>query len=185
MQPLLEKMNKKIVGIFLVLVTNICYIGNNYLVKWAELGPGEVSLIRGLIQILVFSTIIYVQRKRSSKDDSSPSLKQWILICVYGFFSSTMAYACIMAVSLMPISDLIVICYLCPVFSVILDALVLKRPLTVLSVLLCIIIGKFKVILQYFVKAAFSIFYFSHWGCVSCSAKFHLFDNLRASEFHG
>jgi len=140
MQPLLEKMNKKIVGIFLVLVTNICYIGNNYLVKWAELGPGEVSLIRGLIQILVFSTIIYVQRKRSSKDETSPSLKQWILICVYGFFSSTMAYACIMAVSLMPISDLIVICYLCPVFSVILDALVLKRPLTVLSVLLCIII---------------------------------------------
>jgi len=133
-------MNKKIVGIFLVLVTNICYIGNNYLVKWAELGPGEVSLIRGLIQILVFSTIIYVQRRRSSKDETSPSLKQWILICVYGFFSSTMAYACIMAVSLMPISDLIVICYLCPVFSVILDALVLKRPLTVLSVLLCIII---------------------------------------------
>ena len=135
-------MNKKVVGIFLVLLTNICFIGNNYLVKWAQLGPGEVSLVRGLIQILVFTTIIFIQRRKSTKNNTNPSLKQWILISIYGFFSSTMAYSCIMAVSLMPISDLIVICYLAPVFSVVLDAFVLKRPLTIISILLCLTIGK-------------------------------------------
>merc|ERR1711983_575833 len=38
----------------------------------------------------------------------------------------------------MPIGDLIVICFSSPVFSLILESLILKRPMTVLSVFLCI-----------------------------------------------
>ena len=46
-----------------------------------------------------------------------------------------------MAVPLMPIGDLIVISFSSPVFSVFLESLVLKRTMTVLSVVLCISIG--------------------------------------------
>ena len=35
----------KIIGVILVILINFCYIANNYAVKWAELGAGEVSLI--------------------------------------------------------------------------------------------------------------------------------------------
>lgn len=48
----------KISGALLVLLTNCCYIGNSYLVKWIHLGPGEISLVRGILQIIVFSSII-------------------------------------------------------------------------------------------------------------------------------
>ena len=56
------------------------------------------------------------------------SIKQWILVNLYGMFSSSMGYSAVLAVSMMPIGDLIVITYTAPVFSVILDALILKRP---------------------------------------------------------
>ena len=69
------------------------------------------------------------------------SIKQWILVNLYGMFSSSMGYSAVLAVSMMPIGDLIVITYSAPVFSVILDALILKRPLTILTVILCISIG--------------------------------------------
>ena len=69
------------------------------------------------------------------------SIKQWILVNLYGMFSSSMGYSAVLAVSMMPIGDLIVITYTAPVFSVILDALILKRPLTILTVILCISIG--------------------------------------------
>ena len=54
---------KKVLGLVLVLLVNIIYIGSNYMVKWAELGAGEVTLVRGALQILVFSTIIGIQRR--------------------------------------------------------------------------------------------------------------------------
>ena len=52
---------KKVLGLVLVLLVNIIYIGSNYMVKWAELGAGEVTLVRGALQILVFSTIIGIK----------------------------------------------------------------------------------------------------------------------------
>ena len=72
------------------------------------------------------------------------SIKQWTLVNLYGMFSSSMGYSAVLAVSMMPIGDLIVITYSAPVFSVILDALILKRPLTILTVILCISIGSIK-----------------------------------------
>ena len=48
----------KLCGALLVLLTNCCYISNSYLVKWIHLGPGEISLVRGILQIIGFSSII-------------------------------------------------------------------------------------------------------------------------------
>jgi drug/metabolite transporter (DMT)-like permease len=70
------------------------------------------------------------------------------LLCLYGVTISTASFACLAAIPLMPIGDLIVICFTSPVFSVFLDRLVLKRPLTILSICLClfIIIGDVLVV---------------------------------------
>ena len=70
---------------------------------------------------------------------SSPYLL-YLQIVIYGFAVSTMSFTCLAAIPLMPIGDLIVICFASPVFSVFLDRLVIKRLLTFLSVSLCFLI---------------------------------------------
>ena len=139
---------KKILGILLVILTNLIYIGSNYAVKWAKLGAGEVSLVRGALQVLVFSAILVRNRrektavtKSGENNDKWGQCKKYSLVLIHGFLNSAIGFAMVMAVPLMPIGDLIVISFSSPVFSVILESLILKRPMTVLSVFLCISIG--------------------------------------------
>ena len=121
-------------------------------VKWTELGAGEVTLVEGALQILVFSVILLVARLRRQAEDedggceaAAPAtkhrLRKWALVALRGFLIASMSYACILAVGLMPIGDLIVLAFLSPVFSVVMDAVFLKRRLTLLSVFLCVLIG--------------------------------------------
>ena len=121
-------------------------------VKWTELGAGEVTLVEGALQILVFSVILLVARLRRQAEDEdggceapATALKhrprKWALVALRGFLIASMSYACILAVGLMPIGDLIVLAFLSPVFSVVMDAVFLKRRLTLLSVFLCVLIG--------------------------------------------
>ena len=122
--------------------------------KWTELGAGEVTLVEGGLQILVFSVILLVARLRRQAEDedggceaAAPTpatklrLRKWALVALRGFLIASMSYACILAVGLMPIGDLIVLAFLSPVFSVVMDAVFLKRRLTLLSVFLCVLIG--------------------------------------------
>ena len=137
---------KKTLGILLVLLTNLAYIGSNYAVRWAGLGAGEVSLVRGGLQVLVFSGILLQNYRMHTvpspeKKDYWCTLKKYLLVTIHGFLNAMMAFAMVMAVPLMPIGDLIVISFSSPVFSVFLESLVLKRTMTVLSVVLCISIG--------------------------------------------
>ena len=138
---------KKTLGILLVLFTNLAYIGSNYAVRWAGLGAGEVSLVRGGLQVLVFGGILLENYRmqdavpKPENNDMWCSLKKYLLVAIHGFLNAMVAFAMVMAVTLMPIGDLIVICFSSPVFSVILESLILKRTMTVLTVVLCFSIG--------------------------------------------
>ena len=146
MSTLNSRNGKKILGILLVLFTNLVYIGSNYAVRWAELGASEVSLVRGSLQVLVFSFLLI--RNSGNKAETDPKnngkwckLKKYLLVSLHGFLNAAMGFIMVMAVPLMPIGDLIVICFSSPVFSVILESLLLKRRMTILSVVLSISIG--------------------------------------------
>ena len=138
---------KKTLGILLVLFTNLAYIGSNYAVRWAGLGAGEVSLVRGGLQVLVFGGILLENYRMQDavpnpeNNDMWCTLKKYLLVAIHGFLNAMVAFAMVMAVTLMPIGDLIVICFSSPVFSVILESLILKRTMTVLTVVLCFSIG--------------------------------------------
>ena len=155
----------KTLGVVFVLLVNIIYVSQNYVVKTVRLGAGEVSLVRGLLQILVFSIIMlltrYKQRKhvyvyeheklesgdtllRQKQQDTTvvEGWRTWLLASLRGFLTASMSFCCVMAVPLMPIGDLVVIAFISPVFSLMLECLILKRPLTILAVILCILIGK-------------------------------------------
>ena len=163
------------IGIFLVLVSNVSYIANNYIVKIYSLSASEVSLVRGCQQVLVFSVILVYKNCRSQNEvtDDSKSrsyIKKLFLILLHGFFTATLSFSCVFAVSLMPISDLIVLGFSSPIFSVFLEAFFLKRQLTLVSVFLVFLIGNYYSNLIYF-----NIFYlqlqetfllFNHLSCL-------------------
>ena len=58
------------IGIFLLLVTNILYVSNNYIVKLAQLSAGETALVRGFIQFVVFGTLIIIKKRKFVSDDA-------------------------------------------------------------------------------------------------------------------
>jgi drug/metabolite transporter (DMT)-like permease len=68
------------------------------------------------------------------------SLPTVLLLALYGFCVSSSSFSFLAAVPFMPIGDLIVVSFTSPVFSVFIDRVILKRPLTWLSVLLCFLI---------------------------------------------
>ena len=52
---------------FLILVSNLIYIGNNYIIAWTELQATEVALARGLLQVLVFGFVFWKEQKTKEK----------------------------------------------------------------------------------------------------------------------
>jgi len=130
-------------GALLLLISNLVYIGNNYLVAWTHLTAPEIALVRGTFQMVLFAAIIY-KRGAARKENITDQIPSPVLfygqIVFFGFAVSTMSFACLAAIPLMPIGDLIVISFATPVFSVFLDRIVLKRVLTVLSITLCFLI---------------------------------------------
>jgi len=144
-----SKKRSTTLGICLLLVTNALCIGNNYIVKSFHLKAGEAELVKGLIQSVVFVALIFIKnRKVAPNDAGTESLKnskkstwyEYLMILTYGFLHSTVCFSCVAALLLMPIGDLIVLCFTTPLFSVFLEAIFLKKPLTILSVFLCFLI---------------------------------------------
>ena len=153
----------KTLGVVFVILVNIIYVAQNYLVKTVELGAGEVSLVRGLLQMTVFSVVMLVNKNQKTRMENDKNKKlesgeillrkkcktlnegrrTWLLASLRGFLIASMCFSCVMAVSLMPIGDLVVIAFSSSIlFSLMLEWLILKRPLTVLATILCILIGK-------------------------------------------
>ena len=60
-------LRNKCLGIVCVLLTNIVYISSNYIVKWGQLEAGEVTIIRGPLQILVFSCLALIGARRGKE----------------------------------------------------------------------------------------------------------------------
>ena len=86
-------------------------------------------------------TFYFVSGEEDLKDhEDAGRWKKLITLTTYAFFVSTMSFSFLLAIPYMPIGDLIVLSFMSPVFSVFLDRVVLKRPLTFLAVFLCMII---------------------------------------------
>ena len=56
-------------GSCLILLSNIIYIGNNYIVSWTGLNATEVAFVRGSFQIVLFGAIIY-RNKITDSDEA-------------------------------------------------------------------------------------------------------------------
>ena len=115
----------------------------NYVVSWTKLNAGEVDLIRGFMQIVIFGGIILLNKwRKKTENHGAISLFQWSMMGLYGVLISSVNLTALAAIPLMPIGDLIVLCFTSPVFSVIFEFLILRRPLKIYSVILCVLISE-------------------------------------------
>jgi len=142
--------NKKWIGFALVLASNLIYLANNYAIKWAELKSSEVAMVRGAIQVLLFSLVLLHKKSKKTKAEDEEKLKQdenttstlnlIVLLISYGAMMATMSFACLSAIPFMPVGDLIVICFASPAVSVFLERLLLKTPFTIIGIFLSLTI---------------------------------------------
>jgi len=141
------------VGVCLVLASSLVRLGNNYAIKWAGLQASEVTMCRGAIQSVIFSVILCYRRRKkvqqtrcetqnleeNIKDPAyskSCRPKRTVLLIAYGVSTATMSFACLTAIRFMPIGDYIAVCFVSPAISVFLERIILKTPLTILTILL-------------------------------------------------
>ena len=54
-------------GSVLILISNLIYISNNYLVAWTQLKAPEIALVRGGLQGIVFGCFVW-RREETNKD---------------------------------------------------------------------------------------------------------------------
>ena len=51
-------------GVALILFSNIVYILDNYTVSWFQLHSTEVTLVRGIVQVLGFGFVILIKNRK-------------------------------------------------------------------------------------------------------------------------
>ena len=99
-------------------------------------------MVKEFLNVFSISEFLDELVENSKKEDNKCVLGKYLLLCVYGLLTSTSSFSVITAIPLLPIGDLIVLCFISPVFSAIWSSLIIKKPLTLLSIVLCIFMGK-------------------------------------------
>ena len=65
-------LKKLLQGTVLILISNLIYIGNNYLVAWTQLKAPEIALVRGGLQVVVFGFLIW-RTKETNRNENNDS----------------------------------------------------------------------------------------------------------------
>ena len=65
---------KLLKGSVLILISNLIYISNNYLVAWTQLTAPEIALVRGGLQVIIFGFIVW-RRKETNREVKEASGK--------------------------------------------------------------------------------------------------------------
>ena len=63
---------KLLQGSVLILISNLIYISNNYLVAWTQLTAPEIALVRGGLQVVVFGFPIW-RTKETNRNENNDS----------------------------------------------------------------------------------------------------------------
>ena len=55
----------------LILISNVIFIGNNYLVAWTRINASEISLVRGGFQVIVYGIIVWRGRRTNESGNNT------------------------------------------------------------------------------------------------------------------
>ena len=60
----------------LILFSNIVYILDNYTVSWFQLHSTEVTLVRGIVQVIGFGFVLLIKNRKQSQNNT-----EGLLLC--------------------------------------------------------------------------------------------------------
>ena len=128
------------------MVSGILFTGNNFVINQSSVSVSDVVLVRTVLQLLVYSLIIWARSERilpTSPMQQLYTLLQGLLF----FFSPTflncssgltgaVAFICSLAcVSFMAVPDALCIIFACPVVTILLSAVMLRDKLNLVKII--------------------------------------------------
>ena len=132
-------------GATLALVSGILFTGNNFVINQSSVSVSDVVLVRTVLQLLVYSVIIWARAERilpNSTMQQLYTLLQGLLFyslptllnCSSGL-TGAVAFICSLAcVSFMAVPDALCIIFACPVVTILLSAVMLRDKLNLVKV---------------------------------------------------
>ncbi len=148
--PAVSSSGKRVaLGVLFTLVVNVLFNTTSFTIRFGTVSSGEVCFVKGIVQvrtptgrirstrvqyhstllkILVWGSIIAcVYAKNSTLNIPSRSEDRflWVYVAVFGVASGVMTIAGFVAVKMIPVSDVVVIAFTYPAFTLVLSACVL------------------------------------------------------------
>ncbi|TRY61304.1 hypothetical protein TCAL_14962 [Tigriopus californicus] len=127
---------KLLLGIGATLLANLILVTVNFTVKENPIYGGELCLIKGGVQLVVFGLAMVTQSNQELPKELSLKLH----VLGFGLTVGILTLASYVAVQMVPVSDFLVICFTSPIFTVFLSKCILKTSVTFTKVGLCLIL---------------------------------------------
>ena len=116
-----------IVGIFLAILSGIIFTLNNCIIQWMKLDFSEIMLVRGSIQVLMFTLLLIIKGYSVFPTIGENPTKTRLLVIFQGIGGGLMVICSVTSVTFMPLGDAMVLIFTAPLSTMILAAIFLRH----------------------------------------------------------
>ena len=124
-----------IVGIFLAIISGIIFTLNNCIIQWMKLDFSEIMLVRGSIQVLMFTLLLLAKGYSVLPTIGENVTKTKLLVIFQGIGSGLMVTCSVSSVTFMPLGDAMVLIFTAPLSTMILAAIFLRHTVKLYRIL--------------------------------------------------
>merc|ERR1719362_1195628 len=116
-----------ILGIFLANLSGVIFTLNNCIIQWMKLDFSEIMLVRGSIQVLMFTLLLMANGYSVFPTIGENSTKIRLLVIFQGICGGLMVICSVSSVTFMPLGDAMVLIFTAPLSTMILAAIFLRH----------------------------------------------------------
>jgi drug/metabolite transporter (DMT)-like permease len=116
-----------IVGIFLAILSGAIFTLNNCIIQWMKLDFSEIMLVRGSIQVLMFTLVLMANGYSVFPTIGENPTKTRLLVIFQGIGGGLMMICSVSCVTFMPLGDAMALLFTAPLSTMILAAIFLRH----------------------------------------------------------
>ena len=118
-------MREVIFGSMAVMASNTLQLATTYSAKYQMVTPGQILMVRGVMQIVLFGMLAVGQHIWSG-ESIELSRKTLLTVVIANSIFSVAQLSIFTAVKLMPLSDCVTLAFTSPLFAIVANALILR-----------------------------------------------------------
>ena len=118
-----------IVGVFLAILSGIIFTLNSCIIQWMKLDFSEIMLVRGSIQVLMFTLLLMAKGYSVFPMIGENPTKTRLLVIFQGIGGGLLVICSVSCVTFMPLGDAMVLLFSAPVSTMILAAIFLRHTM--------------------------------------------------------